>query len=310
MRHYFLASFALIAAFVAIVAGATSAPTNSMPIAVDAPEEIAPLPLVKAEPSFCWLEEPIADPLPMTEYVEEPTFPNAKQLRLIGRIAEGIYKNRTRKGNAPYWFCGEPYRDEEAKDLAMTVAYHVVRSAWEASDDRRTINAWGWAGLLLNEGGMDLCTLGLNPRKAAYQLGVLKPRKLTVSHTKEEVLSAINHDSMKKLFRTYDLGMGQTLDLHYRAWLKDERRQGEPADLIEWKGFYWQAIYLHDLAVSYDTDRPWLYWPGYRAPWKDARVTRHARALGATPEDIGPITPGDWKKPTTRMVRGYAERTR
>ena len=244
------------------------------------------------------LEEPLdIDPLPQTVYVPEPGFPNAEQVKVIGRIAEGIYKERTQNGNLPYWFCGEPYEGVEAKELAMQVAWNVVRSAHLASDDRKEINVWMWAGLLLNEGGMDLCTLGINPRKTAYQYNILKPNKRTVSHTREEVLYAINHEKMKNLFPVFDLGMAQTLDIHYKRYLRDERKEGTPTDLLTWKGFYWQAEYLHDLAIFYDTDRPWTYWPGYKAAWKDFRVSKFARRLGATKEEVGRITPGIWSKP-------------
>jgi hypothetical protein len=243
-------------------------------------------------------EEPLdIDPPEQTLFELPPEFPNAEQLRIIGRIAEGIYKERTMKGHTPYFFCGEAYKGEEAKDLATEVAYHVVKAAWEASTDDQELNVWGWAGTLLNEGGMDICTLGMNPRKAAYLLGILEPRRLTVSHTKEDVLRAINHDKMKSLFKTYDLGMGQTLDSHYKRWMRMEGKPCKPEDLLEWEGFYWQAKYMHSLAVKFNTDRPWMYWPGYRAPWKDFRVTQHAKKLGAKPEEIGAVTPGNHKKP-------------
>jgi len=248
-------------------------------------------------PTTEWDEPLDIDPLPSTELQMPPEFPDLDQLRIIGRIADGILKQRTLKGAIPYWFCGEPYEDEAAKDLAMEVAYHVVRSAWLASDDRRTLNVWGWAGTLLNEAGMDLCTLGLNPRRTAYRLGLLKPRRLTVSHTKEEILRVIKHPRMLNLHSTYDLGMAQTLDKYYKNWLRAERIEGSPDDLLEWKGFYWQATYMHGLAIKHETDRPWAYWPGHKAAWKDHRVSKHARLLGATLEEIGPTIPGIKTKP-------------
>jgi len=293
-----LAAVLAVAALLWAVAGASAYPAQTAMITPPSSQEVlAPAHQEQVEEPYCWQEEPLADPLPVTEYVEPPTFPSKEQLRIIGRLAEGIYKVRTMKGNAPYWFCGEAYEGAEAKNLATTVAWHVVKSADEASDDRRTLNVWGWAGTLLNEGGMDLCTLGMNPRKAAYRLGILKKRKRSLSHTKDEVLEAIRHEKMKDLFSTYDLGMAQTLDIHYRKWLKWEGKYGSAEDLLEWKGLYWQATYMHGLAINYDTDRPWLYWPGRRSPWKDYRVVQHAKRLGATQEEIGPITPGDWKKP-------------
>ena len=225
------------------------------------------------------------------EFVPGPTtedvaFPRPEHLKLIGRIADGIYKVRTRKGTVPYWYCGAPHRGELARDLAMTVAWHTVRAAHLARDERRTLNVWGWAGILSNEGGFDICSLGTNPRRLAYRLGVLTPRRLTLSHTKDDIRRAITDPKMEARCRSYDLGMAQTLDTHYRKYLRREGLEGDKRDLLEWKGFYWQAVYMHELAVLYNTDRPWLYWPGYRAEWKHEKVRRHARRLGATRSEI------------------------
>ena len=248
------------------------------------PEGIA----ASAAPTSQWCEldgwcPPPHVPGPATAEVD---FPRAEHLRLIGRLAEGIYKVRTMGGKVPYWYCGMPHRGTLARDLAMTVAWHTVRAAHLASDERRELNVWGWAGTLSNEGGFDICSLGTNPRRLAYRLGVLTPRRLTLSHTKDDVRRAITDPRMESRCRTYDLGMAQTLDTHYRRWLRRNHQQGDKTDLLEWKGFYWQATYMHSLAVLHETDRPWMYWPGYRAPWKDKRVTRHARLLGATKEEI------------------------
>jgi len=246
------------------------------------------------EPTTEFVEPLDVDPLPVTEFdpigalkAHGRYFPSDDQLKTIGRLADGIYKVRTVKGSVPMWYCGEPYEGDAARELSMTIAWHVVRSAWEASDDRFELSPWLWAGLISTESGFDLCTLGLNPRRAAYRLGVLKPRKRTISHTREEVIRAINDPKLSSLFPRFDLGMGQTLDSHYRAYLRFENKEGKSEDLIEWSGFYWQATYLHGLAVRHQTKRPWAFWPGYRAAWKDAKVTRYARALGATPEEVG-----------------------
>jgi hypothetical protein len=300
-------SLMLAALILLVIAWVSIAGPSKNSIAEASPTTTESIVKPKPAPMTLW-EEPLdVDPPEQTLYIPPPEFPNKEQLVLIGRIADGIWKERTYKGKTPYFVCGEAHKDEAAKEKAMEVAYHVVRAAWLASDDRRTLNVWGWAGTLLNEGGMDICTLGMNPRKAAYKLGVLKPRRRTLSHTKEDVIRAINHPRMKALFKTYDLGMGQTLDIYYRRWAKREGIEGVPEDLLEWKGFYWQAIYMHGLAVRHNTDRPWMYWPGYRAPWKDYRVYQHARKLGATKEEIGPITPGDWNKPKHYGVSALVE---
>jgi len=225
------------------------------------------------------------------EYVEGPQtaevdFPRAEHLRTIGRLSDGIWEYYTKRGELPFWTCGEPLRGDQARDKILEVAYNVVRAAHEAGDERHQLNVWGWAGTISTESRFDICALGTNPRKLAYRLHVLKPRRLTVSHTKADIVRAINDPRMEARCRSYDLGMAQTLDTHYRKWLRRNHQQGNKADLLEYRGLNWQAVYMHSLAVTYDTDRPWRYWPGRPSDDKDAKVTRHARRLGATREEI------------------------
>ncbi len=241
------------------------------------------------------LEEPLdIDPEEQTIHVDPPEFPKKEHLKLIGRIAEGIYYWKVgKKEERPFYFCGEPYRTEEAKDLAVEIAYHFVHATWLVQENMEyNLNVWGALGTSANESSFDLCAFGLYPRKAAYKTldkygkKVLKPNKLTISHSFEEVVKAIHHERMSPKFRTYDLGMLQTLDMFYRQHLKAERLEGKREDLLTWEGFYWQMHYMAKRGKFYDTNRPWRYWPGYNSDTYDKKVTKWAKKLGATNTEI------------------------
>jgi len=230
---------------------------------------------------------PMVDELPRTEMVEEkgPEF-DVERVKLIGRLADGIYKVRTLKGKIPFWFCGEPHEGTEARLLATDIAWHIVTASEAASDDTTKINVWELAGLASNESGFDLCSLGTFPRKAAYEYKILKRNRRTVSHTRAEVERVISHPKMKARFRAFDLCILQTLDSHYRADKMGRGERWESKDLLTWEGFRWQAEYFHGIMLRHKTDTPSLYWPGRKSPWKLAKVRRFARQLGATEEEL------------------------
>lgn len=219
-----------------------------------------------------------------------PKFPNENQLKLIGRLGNGIKKFKMvliKGGNL--FHCGERItKEEDIEEFAMLWAYHIVKASWEAErnlgDKRRYyVNPWGVAGTVANESSFDLCALGLNPRRAAYELKdrngkpVLKKRKTGISHTREEVLSAINNRQLKKRFKVFDLGGLQTLTKYW---------PGHPKYLLTWEGFYFQVALMAKRGWQYKTKRPWSYWRGRYTLWYDKKVTRRARKLGATVTDL------------------------
>lgn len=227
---------------------------------------------------------------PVPEFVWKP---NKKQLKIIGRMAEGIYKWKARirdgKETARYYDCGVWYKGRDAQDRALLWAFNIVRASDEASTDLEVeLNPWGVAGTTANESAFDLCCFGLYPRKAAYQIRVrglegtsriplLQPSRHTVSHKRDDVIAAINHPQLKKKFRTYDLGGLQVLAAYYR---------GPMEKLLTWEGYYWQVRWMAKKIRTYKTKNPWAYWPGHYALWKHKKVVRHARRLGATPAEI------------------------
>ena len=216
-------------------------------------------------------------------YVPEPPkplFPNEDQLKLIGRLADGIFKLKKRA--YPY-DCGVRFTDDEQlMENALLWAYNIVKASWAASDEDNELNVWGVAGTLSIESKFDLCSFGLHPRKAAYTTiykgkPVLKSSKLSVSHTYEDVVKAIYNPKMQKKFRTFDLGGLQVLALYY---------DGKMERLLTWDGFYWQVNWMMTKQRRHKRKNPWAYWPGRYSVKRHKKVVRHARRLGATPEEI------------------------
>jgi len=240
------------------------------------------------------VREPLSiDPLPSTHMLLKPKFPQPVHLKLIGRMAQGIYKWKTSGETHSYFFCGKPYNGEEAKEQAMLAAFHVVRASWDPETGDTLINPWGIAGTAAKEGQFDVCAFGLHPRLMAYELKtkhgkpVLKRSRLSISHTRAEVIRAMNNPKMEARFSTYDLGVLQVLDTYYIGYLHTEQLKGSREDLLSWEGFYWQVRHhMLEQSRAYGTDRPWMYWPGHRSARYDASVTRYARRLGARSDEI------------------------
>lgn len=231
-----------------------------------------------AEP---WESEDWIDPMGQSvQPKERPVFPNDKQFKLIGRLTSGIANWKRAQGG--WWYCGELIDTEpELTDLAMSVAYNLVRAAARYSANDYPINVWGMAGTAANESRFDACALGLNPRKWAYQKGLLEQRKRCISHTKEEVLAVVTSSAAEKQFgfSGFDLGFCQILTRFYRTVSPSEIMK---ADI----GLDLCAQEMQIRASRYNTDRPWLYWRGRATPWYDDKVRRWARKLGAKAKEI------------------------
>jgi len=293
----------LILSPLALFVGLSTALSNEAGISHPVDEEVAP----RVTPAKVIPAEEGVTSVNSTEFVPEyvepqqtkalPGFPDEDQLRLIGRLADGIYKWKVRPrtvegrdgtpdevvAGAPFYFCGKRMDLVEAKELSALIAYHIVKASWEVSSGDHPVNVWGVAGTMANESSFDLCAFGLYPRKEAYKTKdsrgrpILKPSRLTVSHTREEVINAITHPKLKKKFRAFDLGLLQVLDLYYK---------GKSEDLLTWEGFYWQVAHMEQRQRRHRTKRPWAYWPGSHSQRYDNKVTRLARRLGATSTEI------------------------
>ncbi len=248
--------------------------------------------------------QPFVEPYDKTFHIEPRRFLTLSNVKLIGRIANGILKVKrapykvTKKisRKSKWYFCGESLEDEEAKEMAAKWAFIIVHSVWlekydPPEDDRvygyrhviirpYNLNPWAVAGLAFNESSFDLCALGLGPRFKAYETGLLKRRKRHITHTKEEVLKIVTNKSMIHFFKKsgFDLGGLQELTNYHPGQ--------EPGFLLTWEGFRKQIHYLANRGRFHETKRPWRHWPGHDSEWKDVRVVGFARRLGATKEDL------------------------
>ncbi len=226
------------------------------------------------------------EPKPHGGYIEPKDFPKKHHLQTIGRLAQGIAKQKYKNG---WWICGTLIEDkEQIAELSQYYAYKIVRYAWEVSGDDDDpeafqLSAWGFAGVIKNESNFDRCALGLNPRLKAYELGILKRRKRCISHTEEEVIAVVTHPLMQKYFKRsgFDIGLTQLLSKtysrpnDYHAMLQVDYGLGEGAREMRHRA-RWCA-----------TNRPWACWPtGNHAEWYDEKITKRAKRLGAQRGEI------------------------
>lgn len=234
-----------------------------------------------------WLQDEVAVEV---KPVKDPNvFPNEDHVKTIGRIAEGILKVKAKAGG--WWECGKLIQGDEALDaLALDYAHAIVKYSHEASQlmirsrsgKYAYLNPWGLAGTIFNESSFDRCALGLHPRKKAYDLGLITPRRKTISHTERDVLRAVRSKRLQRFFPKsgYDLGTAQLLSRFYSN-RNDFRR------MISLNGSTEEAAKnMISRAVYNNTERPWAYWPGHHSKRYDRKITRRARMLGATTEDI------------------------
>jgi hypothetical protein len=258
------------------------------------------------------LEKEFADPLPQTTFdpakatgrLPVRAFPKEDDVRLIGRISQGVKKIGYVKGGGRWWTCwwtcGEIVKPEEEDDLALKWAYRIVYLAWEYSDnnsdDGITINPWGIFGTAANESGFDICALGPWPRKWGYDNKTIKKRKLCISHPYSEIKATMLHPKGIERWKTSGI---DAAPLH-QLWRCDEkgmckpkfnhRDRLPPIPLDEvfslGKGFEYNVRKMKKDAIDFKTDRPWLYWPGHRSTKYDEKVTRWARKGGATKDEI------------------------
>lgn len=228
-----------------------------------------------------WDSEDWVDPMGQSVMPKETSgFPNRSQLQLIGRLASGIAN--WKRGQGGWWYCGE-WVDDDPKltDLAMLLAYNLVRAAVRFSGNDYLINIWGMAGTVANESRFDACALGSKPRKWAYKEGIIEPRKKCISHTKDEILRVVTNTEAQNAFSRsgFDLGLCQILTRFYPETPFSEFMSATI-------GMDVCAQEMQRRSWRYNTYRPWLYWRGSATPWYDVKIKRWARRLGARATEI------------------------
>lgn len=200
-------------------------------------------------------------------------------VRELGQLTKGI--QGLRHGN--WWVCGRHLSEAEEHETAMKIAYSIMVNLASLAPDMSigmSISPWGIASTMANESGFDPCALGIHPGKWAYDTGLLIRRKLTISHSRQDVLDFISTGVAKEHFSKsgFDLGLCQVLSRFY---------PGEERDMLTISGGTRICVLeMVDRAVRYSTSRPWLYWRGKETGWyldKIQKITwrmrKHAKAI-------------------------------
>jgi hypothetical protein len=201
---------------------------------------------------------------------------------LIVRISAGILAHKKATG---WWECGDLLTDEQMGEKALEYAKLIVNESERVSDKEPSgwrLNPWGLAGTIANESRFDRCALGLNPRKSAYKMFVIKQRRRSISHSEKEVLDALKNPLLLRQFqnRGYDLGLAQILTRGIKGVPIYSRMLNAEYNIID------AANKMRIRGIMYKTDRPWMYWPGFSSKEYDGKVIRWARKLGALDGDI------------------------
>lgn len=199
------------------------------------------------------------------------------QLRYVGRMSEGILYNWVEKRNRGVWFeCGLRYETVEEKEEAATLwAFQIVRAALQ-----HEINPWGLAGTIANESNFDRCAIGYHPRTWALQKNMLKRKRRTISYAAEEVITVYRSIAARKRWSHtgWDVGPCQMLSRFYPGNIEDMFSLMPGIDIC--------AMEMRSRGDMYRTDRGWRWWRGTETDWYDDRITRFARLMGASKEEI------------------------
>jgi len=259
-------------------------------------------------PPVCDATDVYADALPQTLFnveeipAEKPEvlFPKDGDVKLIGRLTRGVKKIAKKKGGGNWWYCGRIVQPEKEDDLALEWAYRIAYLAWEytdrGSDNGITINPWGIFGVISNETGFDKCALGPWPRKWAYANGTMKQRGRCLSHTYADIKKTMTHPRGIERWKTAGIDaapLHQLWRCNEKGMCKPKFNSRDPLPPITLdevfslgKGFEYGVRKMKKDSIDFKTDRPWMYWPGYRSERYDKKVVRWARMGGATEEEI------------------------
>ncbi len=218
--------------------------------------------------------------------------------RLVGRLSLGVERIGRMKGGGRWWECGEIYDDAGARGAAIAWASRIVALAADYSDHGstggRTINPWGVAGTAANESGFDRCALGKWPRRWAYERDYLPKPLRSISYTFAQIEYVLTRPDGAERWATVGFDAAPLHELwrcrEGRCAPKFNPEGLPPLALAEvfslGRGFEYDVRKLKKIAIQQRTDRPWLFWRGYRAEWYDEKVTRWARLMGARRGEI------------------------
>lgn len=200
----------------------------------------------------------------------------------IGRIAQGILKIIKTRSDGNWYYCGKKLSDNESIDKSVEIAYLVVNGVKRYGMDG--ISPWGIVATIYNESGMDACAIGPNPRHWGYENGMLKPNKMSISHTHNDIMNFIQNNKVKKRYsRTgFDLGYCQILSKFYPGQIEQLLDKVEGIDIC--------LLEMLRRSKEHKTKRPWLYWKVSRgAQWYSNKIRRWAKMMGASKSELNKI---------------------
>jgi hypothetical protein len=210
------------------------------------------------------------------------------------RLAAGMERWKRAGASGRWWSCGVAQEDGGA--IARELAGRLVDEAAAQGQ-----NPWGLAGMMAKESAFDECALGKRSRDLGYEMGILKRNRLTISHTRDDVLAVLASKRWRQEIGKADMGLPQVMyPTIYR---------GDPAALLTREvGVQFAAAEMARRArrigayVAVALTRPWSTWPGWYDAKYDASIVRYARALGATEADLPRAPKGRAGRPRLTSV--------
>lgn len=196
---------------------------------------------------------------------------------IVDRLAVGILTWKLADANGRWWECGVQVADPTTYARAWADA--IVQAA--GAD----LNPWGMAGVIANESKFDACAIGRKTREWAYQTGLLRPSRLTLSHTQADVMRVVRHRARKAVNPNVDLGPGQIMyGMVYKGTLEDllSVTPGVAIMAAEMR----RRMVIIGVYNGKALRCPWGTWPGSYNEKYDRWIVTLARRLGATEADI------------------------
>jgi len=194
-------------------------------------------------PVMVWQYQP-ANPKPLRVVYS----PSDKALEY--KLRQGILKAKAKVG---IWYqCGQKVTYEKWYSQAQEIAKAAIESAVPLG-----VNPVGQLATWMQESGLDPCAIGPSVRNYAISKGILKAKKTTISYSKEEVLKMLADPEIRLMYPVVDIGLAQLLYPYYT-------RNASLSDMLTViPGAKYSALELAKRSKSFETDEPWVTWPGH-----------------------------------------------
>jgi hypothetical protein len=148
--------------------------------------------------------------------IEEPPPTEADALGIDEtdlQLAKAIFKWKMSYDKGLWVECGKKYETSadiksaaiewaQAINAAHKTAHYKLRNGKKVQVSKQEA-----IGVMINESRFDRCAVGPNPRRFAYNKGILKRKNWHISHSLDELEKVFNHPLFR--YRKADLGGGQ-----------------------------------------------------------------------------------------------------